>query len=402
MLHKLFIQPLRLESFGFDPHYSTDYQDLTPLFHPQNLSIDSGNGNCLWWHEEPLNLKDLDALEFLAIQEVPKFSPLNPHCYTFGPESINPGQLYDVKFTVFANSEKSSLKKQWLKRYPYLDWYFFFHGFVALDWFRDYRYISFREIEISKVFICLNHLVTYNRSYRLTLLSQLKQQDLFKYGYISAPLLNKNLIKSEIFSNNSRLSNVSKKHIIKNLYPVAEPIILDHCNDYNISSADIASPMFSYGALWHLVTETIFYEDKLHLTEKIFKPIVCKRPFILISSKGNLEYLRSYGFQTFDKWIDESYDFEDDPDKRINKIITQVEKLCQLSAEELIKMHKEMEEILEYNYNHFYGKFKEIIVDEMVDNFKKCVFMYNKDRSERFQIPEKNLNYNEIKQILLR
>ena len=61
-----------------------------------------------------------------------------------------------------------------------------------------------------------------------------------------------------------------------------------------------------------------------------------------------------------------------------------------------------MEEILEFNYNHFYGHFKEIIIEELIDNFKKCVFMYNKDRSERFQLPEKNLNYTKIKQILLK
>jgi hypothetical protein len=402
LLHKLFLRPLHLESIGFDPHYSTNYQHLTPLFSLPNLSIDGGNGNCVWWHEEPLNHNDLTALEFFAIQEPPTFTPMNPHCYTFGPESTNPGQLHDVKFTVFANSEKSLLKKEWLKSYPYLDWYFFFHGFIALDWFRDYRYINFEEIEVSKVFICLNHLVTDNRSYRLNLLSRLNEYDLFKHGHVSAPLLNKNLIKSEIFSNTSKLSVDSKKHILKNLYPGAQPIILDSCDDYNIASANIANPIFSYGALWHIVPETVFYDDKLHLTEKIFKPIVCKRPFILVSSKGNLQYLQNYGFKTFDKWIDESYDTEDDPDIRIDKIILQIKKLCQLSTSELKKMHREMEEILEFNYNHFYGDFKEIIIEELIDNFKKCVFMYNKDRSERFQLPEKNLNYTKIKQILLK
>jgi hypothetical protein len=64
-------------------------------------------------------------------------------------------------------------------------------------------------------------------------------------------------------------------------------------------------------------------------------------------------------------------------------------------------MYASMSEILAYNYDHFYGKFKEIIIDEMLDNFKKCIHLYNKDKSDRFRIPESNLDYQEIKNVLM-
>ena len=37
----------------------------------------------------------------------------------------------------------------------------------------------------------------------------------------------------------------------------------------------------------------------MHLTEKIFKPIVNKQPFMLLAAPDNLAYLKSYGFKTY-------------------------------------------------------------------------------------------------------
>jgi hypothetical protein len=390
LLNELFLKPLKLFSFGFDPHYSTSINDLTIKFDLENNGepLSSTNGACLLWHEEPLNsnLPNFECMSFYNYQRLHFLSK-----YSFGNE---------IKINIFANSEKSTLKKEWLKKNHHFDWYFFLHGFVSLDWFRDSKYLTFETVQIDKVFICLNHLITDNRSYRLTLISKLKELDLLKFGHISAPLLNKDILKKELFSKYTKLSIKAKKHILKNLHNDAKPFYLDNVSNYKHASADIAFP-FSFSALWHVVTETNFYEDKIHLTEKIFKPIVCKRPFILVSATENLNYLKSYGFKTFDSWIDESYDNVSDPDLRIDLICKEIEKLSKLSPKKLKDMHLEMQEILEFNYQHFFGKFKEIIVDELIDNFKKILFLYNKDKSERFRLPEHHLNFEKIRKILL-
>jgi hypothetical protein len=91
-----------------------------------------------------------------------------------------------------------------------------------------------------------------------------------------------------------------------------------------MASANVADYTYSLSSLWNIVTETVFYDNKLHLTEKIFKPIVLKRPFVLVGAPGNLQYLKEYGFQTFDKWINEDYDNEIDPDIRIKKIVARI------------------------------------------------------------------------------
>jgi hypothetical protein len=76
--------------------------------------------------------------------------------------------------------------------------------------------------------------------------------------------------------------------------------------------------------------------------------------------------------------------------------------------EQLKQMHMEMREILEYNYNHFYGEFKKIIVNELVDNFEGVLMQVNNGRipnnhsrfHQRYDLEPGYLN--EVKQRLLK
>ena len=399
-LYEQLLKPLCMHDWGFKPSHSTELKDFTMLNDIDNFSGRTA-GRCIWWHEEPINYSNLDNIqhhlptddrlrpygsaEFVVVPGEPKLIPLCLH-------------MHDTNFHIFANSEISQKKRKYLKEWNVHDWYFFFHGFAALDWFRDFKYLSYseRQYQPSKVFICLNHLITNNRSYRLYLLSQLKQKDLFKFGHISSPLLTKETIKKELADFNCRLPITAKKHILNNLLPIADPIKLDSIN-YNNASASI-DMHYSGQSLWHIVPETMYYDESLHLTEKIFKPIAIKRPFILVGAPGNLAYLKSYGFKTFDRWIDESYDKETDPERRIQMIADQIEKICE---QDVKTMHAEMQDVLEYNHQHLYGKFKEIIVDELLWNFKKQVNWYNLGCSERHRLPIDRINFEQVRRLML-
>ena len=129
---------------------------------------------------------------------------------------------------------------------------------------------------------------------------------------------------------------------------------------------------------------------------------------MLVAAPGNLAYLKSYGFKTFDRWIDESYDSEQDHYLRIEKITAELARLCAMSPEQLKQMHQEMREVLLYNYNHFYGDFKRIIVDELVDNFEGILMQINNGRMpgnhsrhhQRFDLCKDY--YTEVKQRFLK
>ena len=310
------------------------------------------------------------------------------------------------KIRILANSEHSEIKDKLCYENKYLDWYYFFHGFATLDWYNDCQYLNDFEIQFTKVFITFNRLITKDRSYRLYFVSLLKEKNLLENGYVSLITKNNNLgtWEEELVDPNSRLSNKAKHLVEKNLPSMKNGLIIDDPNPPGFASANMGYgelSMFQSG-LWHVVTETVFYDKKLHLTEKIFKPIISKRPFILIGAKGNLAYLKSYGFKTFDKWIDESYDNESDNDTRIEMVVDQLEKLCKFSQCELVRMHNEMKEILEYNFNHFFSNFKNIIVNELVDNFEKVILNYNKTAEPINQIEIDKIKLEEVKQIFLK
>lgn len=404
VIHEQLLDPLYIMSWGFEPRYSIELENFKHLHQWPYSRTAPGtmSGQCIWWHEEPLDAGRMEQIQYYDVFLPNTLGAVSAEYNVAPGPPSQPGMCsfaYSANFHVFANSEKSAAKKQALKSWQVHDWYFFFHGFAALDWFDDYKYLNFSHHKISKVFICLNHLITNNRSYRLHLLAQIKGRKLDTYGFVSAPLLTKNVIKQELADPNSRLSLPTKKFILNNLISNAEPMVLDKC-DYNKASASVNDD-YIHQALWNVVTETVYYDEKLHLTEKIFKPIVTKRPFILVAAAGNLAYLKSYGFKTFDRWIDESYDNETDHDMRIQKISDQLERLCNMPWDELMTMYDEMQEVLEYNHQHFYGKFKEIIVDELVDNFEVCIKQYNLGISDRYKLPTDPVNFEKVKALLL-
>jgi hypothetical protein len=240
------------------------------------------------------------------------------------------------------------------------------------------------------------------------MVAKMMEKNLLDKGRVSLILKDNGMgtWQEELADPNSRLSSAAKSTVTQYISTLKDPLIIDMENPPGHSSADASCQDLCLlkSVLWHVVGETVFYDEKLHLTEKIFKPIVARRPFILVGASGNLAYLKSYGFKTFDRWIDESYDLEPDPDKRIDMAMDQLDKLCSLSPNELVSMHREMEDILDHNFNHFYGDFKTIIVKELLDNFQVAVATWNNSGGQTYSRPvDLNLiNFEEVQNRLLR
>ena len=98
-------------------------------------------------------------------------------------------------------------------------------------------------------------------------------------------------------------------------------------------------------------------EIPLFFSEKTYKPILHRHPFMLVGTQGMLKKLKSFGFQTFNKWWDESYDDEPTMQGRVIKIIEVLSKLNSMSITELKAMRNEMNEILEHNYQNLQKMF---------------------------------------------
>jgi hypothetical protein len=377
VLYTNLLKPLNTNVKYFYPFGSTDVTKLVPV-----EIVAKNKSDCVFHDQEPI------------------FADLGDRLVAAGEIGVS-----YKRFNILANSEYSEVKRIICKQNQLLDWYYFYHGFAALDWYRDYQYFSEVECQYTKVFMSLNRLVTNDRSYRLVLVSLLLERNLIDKGVVSLHLNDQGWgdWKQELINPNTKLSKYQIEFVDKHIGSLPGSIIADTNTPRGSLSAD-AGPHeleFNQSALWHIVSETVFYYDKLHLTEKTFKPIFSKRPFILVAAPGNLAYLKKYGFQTFDRWIDESYDNEPDNQLRLEKIAAEVDKLCSLSPAELKQMHQEMREVLEFNFNHFYGDFKTLIVRELLDNFKSIAGQWNNGRVDGRNMDISVLNFEDIEKRLL-
>ncbi len=108
-----------------------------------------------------------------------------------------------------------------------------------------------------------------------------------------------------------------------------------------------------------LVSETMIKSGEIFPTEKIFKAIAGFHPFIVVASPGFLELLKDFGYETFSNWFDESYDKEENLEKRIDMILSEIKKLTLKSHSELQDMSLEMLPVLKHNVNNFLKRTRE-------------------------------------------
>ncbi|CAB5214829.1 hypothetical protein UFOVP190_281 [uncultured Caudovirales phage] len=368
IIHSNLIGPIGGQSNYFTPFGTYQHHmvldrtfqitDITEQFQIKNSwnvpNLTTGFHHCYFFDQEPFytNTRDIALNSILTWEQ---FS---------GPEHVK----------ILANSEHSELISKFAKDKGFYNWYYFFHGIAALDWYRDFQYVPQSYFNrYDKVFICYNHIISKLRSYRLHLVSNLIEQNLVQHGHVSLQLQDHVHTWQEVIKDpEAMLSGQARLHINRIMSTVTEPLVIDTVEPHGSLSAEVNLDQLT-SALWHVVTETVYFLPKLHLTEKIFKPIVARRPFMLVGAPGNLAYLKSYGFKTFDQWIDESYDQEQDHYIRIEKITAEIARLCAMPADDLKQMHQDMQTVLEHNFQHFYGSFKSIIVNELVDNFQPLV-----------------------------
>lgn len=98
---------------------------------------------------------------------------------------------------------------------------------------------------------------------------------------------------------------------------------------------------------YSIVAETNIDNRITFFTEKIAKPIIARRLFIVFTGWKFLEGLKGLGFRTFNGIIDESYDQIEDNTLRYAEAFKQVEQLCRMDQ---LEVYKKIKEVTEHNY----------------------------------------------------
>jgi hypothetical protein len=165
--------------------------------------------------------------------------------------------------------------------------YWWSHALIALDWYRFARYdsrLTDRSQPIKENFLVYARGTTGKRAYRKLFLEHLQHIENVQLGSIDPTTV----------------------------------VTCDSSATYN--SQDFAQTRCS------IVLETV-YDQRIHLTEKTLRPIACGHPFMILNGAGALETIRSYGFKTFQPFINESYDKEPAPMKRMDMVLREMRRI---------------------------------------------------------------------------
>ena len=310
---------------------------------------------------------------------------LSIHLPTFlSFNSRNTTKLPENKFLV--TSETNSDNVDYIcKAYGLQPFYYFFHGWAALDWYRGYdRTFLITPLEqrhIKKTFFSANRIIGGERSHRVLQLYHFQSFDLM-HNHVSAPEIcpveNKHIqdiaaIYQHRYPDNQCLPDVGKG-IMETIAQMDLPRLFPNEDTQRMSSCWLDQFDLCAESMIYHVSETVFFGRRQHLTEKTFKPIALGMPFVLSAPAGSLQYLKQYGFKTFDSVWDEKYDVEPEDTMRVLRLTELLKKLDQQTEKEKNEMFKKCIPIIEHNWNHFYnGGFEKILwaeITAMLNNLK--------------------------------
>jgi len=222
-----------------------------------------------------------------------------------------------------------------------------------------------------KKFLCLNRNPHWHRT---CLLGLMIEQDLIDKAYYS--FYDDSYCMSEISDTciKSRMSEETVDIILNNIkeFHSSLPLRLtldDVGNNPNGLYAQDAE-LFD-NSYFSVITETYYFTnsflnelDTVFLTEKTFNAIMMKHPFILAAMPNSLEQLRHAGYKTFAPFINEEYDTVTNDEERLKVIVAEVERLCNLSEEELTVWQENIKDIVEHNYEILKNKISYVRLDK--------------------------------------
>ena len=265
----------------------------------------------------------------------------------------------DWSLNVLHSERSSEIDKLTDQGFKPIHW--FANGYLcAQHWYRLYKDINVvtEYKPLQHKFICANRLIDEKRSYRIKFLNMLDVSQ----GQYSLLEQDPNTHRTpwEIYPDNQIEPHSFDEHDNSSAWINFE--------NWSNNEVECFEPSIWKSSFLHVVPETVV--DRIHLTEKIFKPIVLKQPFVLLNGAGGLEYLRSYGFKTFSDFWSEEYDTIDNLDQRLQSAANVVNYVGSCSLSELEQMRDKMKPILEHNYNWFYNGFADKCWAELETNIK--------------------------------
>ena len=132
------------------------------------------------------------------------------------------------------------------------------------------------------------------------------------------------------------------------------PYTIDSDADYGIFYSGIPQPIMNTDI--HIVLEHSTFDEAAEygatfISEKTYKAIAAKKPFLAVSDPGFLLSLENLGFKTFSPYIPQDYDTIENHKDRVNRIIEIIKELRELPQHKFEKLLQDIQPIVDYNYD---------------------------------------------------
>ena len=335
----------RVIIYRFYPHGSKNVENMI-LLNDEEWQITQLSPSLYCNDQEPLDYNYYNTIER---KPWAPFKKTNPHF-------LSAQTTY--KKVLLLHSEKQSSNVEQYQQEQFIPVYWWSHAAIALDWFRYARHVKLKK-QSKKTFLAYNRAWSGTREYRLRFAELLIQKNLQDSCQTSV-----NPVEPELglHYNQHKFKNPEwcPRTVLEDYFPTNRTpshYSADfNINDYNDTDIEV-------------VLETLFDDNRIHLTEKSLRPIALAQPFILVSTTGSLEYLRSYGFKTFGNVWDESYDAVKDPEHRLVTIADIMKQIEEWDLATRRKKLAEAQDIADYNRQHFFSQaFFNQVVDELTAN----------------------------------
>jgi hypothetical protein len=343
--------------YRFYPHGSKKLEDLKELTVLET------------WGELALHISlycnDQEPLNYKLYQNIKTDNPFKKILKLL---SLDKDNNLKIKPTIYnkvclLHSEQRSKNLIKYQNNQFIGVYYWSHAIIALDWFRFAQHVQQKK-NVAKIFLIYNRAWSGTREYRLKFTDLLIKLGIEKDCQTTISSIEPEL---GIHYNQYQFTNPTWKpnHVFENYFSLN--------NSHSHYSADFNIGDYESTDI-EVILETLFDDDRLHLTEKSLRPIACGQPFILGSTYGSLEYLRSYGFKTFSNVWDESYDLIYNPKERLIAITHLMKTITNWNPKERINKLVEAQIITDYNKKHFFSaEFFNQITAELKNNLQSAV-----------------------------
>tara|TARA_B100002019_G_scaffold267378_1_gene258422 strand:- start:2716 stop:3921 length:1206 start_codon:yes stop_codon:yes gene_type:complete len=266
-------------------------------------------------------------------------------------DCIREGVSQNKCLILVGNHKVNDIESKGIKKIVKVINYWPFH-YYSPDWLGD---LNTEKINLKKHFVCLNRTI---KTHRTALLFHLYNNQLLDNGYVSFYSEVNGLDYFKHKNNFEPTYNYPTKNFkqIDKLLPlrIEEEVINPNEDNPTYFGAVKRIEKVFRSSFMNVVTETWTSNDLLFLSEKIYKPIFLRQPFLVVGNPYTIKYLRDNGFDVFDDIFDHSYDEELDENKRLEMVVGEIKKICDKPLEHLDELLISIDDRLTNNRKHFF------------------------------------------------